>query len=307
VRSLCPHCLPPPSLDVSQAGLGKTWLLNTIASCHAAAALPPQLAESHGVTPVLDRGFIKGRALRDDYRFARVPLLRLRDVRLEGDGTPFILPGATVEMAVAAAVVRILGAPPAVCDASPADLANALFGSVVAAQTLWLLDGFDEVPDARSLAAELAEALKAAFADVRTRSLPAPRDAEAERAFRRQAATSIPRGRRLYALLRVLLMQPHVVVSSRPQFEGDLAPFTGLASARFVRLEPLATQAVACFVEGALKVRLRCAAARGCRRAQPLCLSPRHDCHRTTLLAWSESISAWRTTLPCSKPCALRC
>jgi hypothetical protein len=192
-----------------------------------------------------------------DYHFARAPLVRLRDLRLEGDDSPFatLAAGTTVESATAVAVARLLRAPPSVCTAQPGELARALFDQDVAAQTLWLLDGFDEVPDARALAAELAVDLKAAFDEVRKRGLSAPRATEAELAFCRQPASAIPRERRLYAVLRVLLTQPRVIVSSRPQFEGDLAPFTGRANARFVRLEPLATKAVKDFVKGALQVR----------------------------------------------------
>ena len=237
--------------------MGKTWLLNTIGSCHAAAVLPASIAESHGLSLVLDRGLIKGRSLREDFHFTRVVVVHLRDLTgwLEGDMWPFtILPGATVEMAAALAVMRLFSATSVVANSHPSDVVSTLFGLDIAEHTLWLLDGFDEVPDARSLAAQLAPVLTAAYSEVRTRKLSAPSATAAEREYCGQPATTIPRGGRLFAVLRVLLSQPHVIISSRPQFEPDLTPFSGRANALFLRLQPLSRQAVRVFVKGALQV-----------------------------------------------------
>lgn len=81
----------------------------------------------------------------------------------------------------------------------------------------------------------------------------APGSAKAKEDFRGSPASSIPGSARLSAILRVLLTQPAVVVSSRPQFEAQLAALTGGAVARFLRLEPLPAKAVQTFVAGALK------------------------------------------------------
>jgi len=74
---------------------------------------------------------------------------------------------------------------------------------------------------------------------------------------------------RLEAILRILLTQPHVVVSSRPQFEDRLATFTGCVNARYARLEPLLPTSVQDFVREALKVRvlmgIRCSLPTGLR------------------------------------------
>jgi hypothetical protein len=204
---------------------------------------------------MLDRGLIKGRSLRHDY--VRVVVVHLRDLTgwLEGDECPFTTqPGSTIEMAAAVAVMRLLNGPRAVFDAHPADLAEEIFGSPDALKTLWLLDGFDEVPDARSLAAALGTVLTSSYAEVRKRKLSAPRVSVAETAFRNQPAIEVPSGNRINAVLRILLSQPHVIVSSRPQFEPDLAPFSGRANALFLRLQPLSRQAVRVFVKGALQV-----------------------------------------------------
>ena len=81
----------------------------------------------------------------------------------------------------------------------------------------------------------------------------APSAATAEADFRSSPASSVPASARLSAVLRVLLTQPAVVVTSRPQFESQLAALTGGAVARFLRLEPLPAKAVHAFVVGALK------------------------------------------------------
>jgi len=289
--------------------MGKTWLLNTIGSCHAAAVLPANVAESHGLTFTLDRGLIKGRSLRRDY--TRIVVVHLRDLTgwLEGGMWPITtLPGATVEMAAALAVMRLFSATSVVANSHPSDVVSTLFGLDIAEHTLWLLDGFDEVPDARSLAAQLAPVLTAAYSEVRARKLSAPSATAAEREYCGQPATSIPRGGRLFAVLRILLSQPHVIISSRPQFEPDLTPFSGRANALFLRLQPLSRQAVRVFVKGALQVGVI-----GVLSAFGASLSlhpPDYFCHDPCSLSpldWSELRRAWPTIPRCSKPCARQC
>lgn len=222
--------------------MGKTLLLNTVAACQAA---PPLSAEE-------DSGLIRGAALKQAY--ARVITVRLRDLnRLDA---PFIRPGISVADAVAWAVAEQLGLLPVVSGANPAEFLADLFGSVDAPPppTLWLLDGFDEAPGAEALASALTVHLTAAFREAREESLAAPSHARAEVSFLGQMSSSISSTGRLEAVLRILLMQPHVVVSSRPQFEDLLAPFTGRANARYARLELLLPEAVHGFVRGALKV-----------------------------------------------------
>lgn len=234
--------------------MGKTLLLNTIAACHAAASLSAEPAHaSFTSSQVIDSGFIKGAILKRDYD--RIITVRLRDFRkLDGDDSPFAVPGISVADAVALAVAELLGLASAIEGSTAAEFSSAFFDSV-APRTLWLLDGFDEAPSAEGLARALAVPVNAAFQEARVRKLAAPCNAASERSFHSQLASGVPPSDRLEAVLRVLLTQQNVIVSSRPQFESHLAPLTGRSTARYVRLEPLAPKAVQAFVREALKVR----------------------------------------------------
>ena len=236
--------------------MGKTLLLNTIAACHAAASLSADELARVDVShpPAKDSGLVKGAALRDSY--ARVVTVRLRDfVRLEGKDSPFTHE-ISIADAAAWAVADLVGFLAALPKATPQELSTELFGSrdAPAPRTLWLLDGFDEAPGATELASALSDPVKIAFQEARSGKLSAPCHAPAEVAFRGQLAINIPVGERLRAVLRVLLTEPNVVVSSRPQFEAQLAPFTGLSNARYLRLDALSPEAVQAFVCDALKV-----------------------------------------------------
>lgn len=255
----CGGCLGVPCTPlapVAQAGMGKTLLLRTIAACHASATLSAEeLARARIVPhPPSEVGLVKGAELRDAYRYARVCFVRLRDFsQLDGGASPFARTDvATVADAVAWAVAEQFDLSAA--EATPRELSDELLGTA-APRTLWLLDGFDEAPSAEMLARALAKPLQAAFQEARDAKLKAPCDAPAEAAFRCLPAGGIASDKRLEAVLRVLLAQPNVVVSSRPQFEGLLAPLTGRANARYLRLEPLTPEAVREFVHQALKVR----------------------------------------------------
>jgi len=70
-------------------------------------------------TPAVIRGPIDGRTLRDEYRYARVLVIRLRDARPAGDGSPFSRAGLTVAEAAAVEVARLLDVSSAVPGASP--------------------------------------------------------------------------------------------------------------------------------------------------------------------------------------------
>ena len=234
-----------------QAGLGKTRYLATIAACHGAALL-----ESEGrpaVSPVA-RGSINGRTLRDEYRYARVLVIRLRDARLTGDDSSFTRPGLTVAQATAVEVARLLDVSASIAAASPTDLAAEFF-EADAPRTLWLLDGFDEVPGAAGVSDALTPAIQTAFQEARDRKLAAPSTSAVEVAFSAMPASSILATARWCAFLRVLLCQADVILSSRPELESRLGPFTGYSNPRVVRLEPLSTKAVWKFVRGALTVR----------------------------------------------------
>lgn len=208
-----------------------------------------------------DLELINGTALKNDY--ARIVVLRLQALgRLcAGADGPFSLPGASIGEATAVCIMRLLEAdallsitpnPP-----TPRELSDELFGSPDAAApgTLWLLDGFDEVPRIKQLVAALSVALTTAYDEARSRGLPAPCGATAETDFCSQPASSLATGDRLMALLRVLLTQPAVVVSSRPQCEQDLVRLTGLTVKRVMRLEPLPEIAVRNCVTRILEVR----------------------------------------------------
>lgn len=203
-----------------------------------------------------DCGPIDGNRLVADY--ARVLVVRLRDLKLEGDDSPFAkLPGASIGEAVAWAIAGLFNATPKMHNAAAArDLAENLLGGteLKTLPTLWLLDGFDETPGATTLSSSLKGAVTAAFDQSRRRKLASPSVAPGEVEFRARPAAKIAAGGRLSAVLRVLLTQQNVVISSRPEFESELATFTGRKSARFLRLEPLPMQSVVKFVEGALKV-----------------------------------------------------
>lgn len=204
-------------------------------------------------------GDIRGPDLARDY--PRILLLRLR--RLEGA----VMAGAgarawdrcaTVGEAVAAVVAQLYDFDATLAaGASPAELADTLFGPA-APSTLWLLDGFDEVPGAMALAPALTAAAAAAYTEGLTaRRAGAHDDGEptTEERFRAGPAADVPPQERVAAVLRVLVARPFVVVSSRPQFEGVLGRVSGRPHARFVRLEPLRPEAVQSFVRAALKVR----------------------------------------------------
>jgi len=241
--------------------MGKTLLLNTVAACHAAASLSADELTRVNVSPppVKDSGLIKGATLRDSY--ARVVTVRLRDiVKLEGSDSPFTKHGISVADAAAWVVADLLGLFAAIPKATPQELSSDLFGSNIAPapRTLWLLDGFDEAPGAEALASALAVPVQAAFQEARSGQHDAICNTFAEVAFRCRPAITIPVGERLQAVLRVLLTEPNVVVSSRPQFEALLAPFTGLSNARYLRLDSLSPGAVEAFVCNALKVRRAC-------------------------------------------------
>ena len=238
--------------------MGKTLLLNTVAACHAAASLPAdELARAKiSPPPPEDSGLIKGAALRDTY--ARIVTVRLRDfAKLDGRDSPFTKQEISVADAAAWAVADLIGLLAALPRATPQELSAELFGSsdAPAPCALWLLDGFDEAPGAEKLAKGLTVPVKAAFQDARSGNLSAPCNALAEVAFRSQIATTIDAGDRLQAVLRVLLTEANVVVSSRPQFEALLAPFTGRSNASYLRLDLLSPDAVQTFVCNALKVR----------------------------------------------------
>ena len=221
---VCLHLLHHP---FPQAGMGKTLLLSTVAACHAAAKDSPE--ESSGL--------ITGADLKQAYD--RVCLVRLRELsRFDGSDSPFSMPDCrTIADAAASAVGYPLRLLAAIAGVTPRELSDELFGAV-APRTLWLLDGFDEAPGAEDIARALAG-----------------RDVAADATFGGLPASGVEAGKRLEAVLRVLLTQPNVVVSSRPQFEALLAPLTGRANARYLRLEPLAPEAVRGFVRQALKVR----------------------------------------------------
>jgi len=258
---LCIARIPASSYSESQAGMGKSLLLNTVAACHAAASLSADELARVNVSPppAKDNGFIKGAVLRDAY--ARVVTVRLRDfVKLDCKDSPFTKHGISVAEAAAWTVADLLGLLTALPKATPQELNSELFGSsdAPAPRTLWLLDGFDEAPGAEALAKGLAVPVTAAFQGVRSGQLDAPSNTLAEVALRCQPAISIPAGERLQAVLRVLLTEPNVVVSSRPQFESLLAPFTGLSNARYLRLDSLSPGAVEAFVCNALNVRRIC-------------------------------------------------
>lgn len=201
-------------------------------------------------------GCIEAQLLRD-FGYERVLMLRLRDIRLEGDDSPFTtLHEASIFEAVAWAIADLLQAAPRFPGATPGALANDIFGcpEFAAPRTLWLLDGFDEMPRANELAAALSKTITTAFEEARTRTLSSPSVAAVEVAFRARPAAGVAPSDRLSAVLRVLLTQQDVVISSRPELEMDLGYLTGRTSARYLRLEPLAAQSVAKFVEEALKV-----------------------------------------------------
>ena len=199
---------------------------------------------------------IDGSLLAADY--ARVLVVRLHELELLGDDSPFTaLRDANVGEAAAWVIAGLFNvAPKKRCAVAARDLAENLLGSAVskAPPTLWLLDGFDELSCATKLALSLKGAVTAAFDQSRRRNLASPSAAPAEVEFRSRPAAKVAPAGRLAAVLRVLLTQQNVVISSRPEFQNVLAPFTGRQSARFLRLEPLPTQSVVTFVEGALKV-----------------------------------------------------
>lgn len=204
-----------------------------------------------------DTGLVCGNRLRIEYKYERVLVLRLRDLRLEGGESPFAkLPGISIGEAVACAIASILEVAQKFPGTPPRELADDFFGGddSEAPRTLWLLDGFDEVPRAKAVAATITPAVEVAFDVARSHGLASPSAAPAEVRFRDLPAAGVPPADRLAAVLRVLLTQQNVVISSRPEFEGDLAPLTGRKSARHLRLEPLPTHSVEKFVEGALKV-----------------------------------------------------
>ena len=182
-------------------------------------------------------------------------VIRLRDARLTGDDISFARPGLTVAQAASAEVARLLGLDDLLSDLSPAELAAFLFNSPAAHRTLWLLDGFDEVPGAAGVSDALTPAIQTAFQEARDRKLAAPSTSAVEVAFSAMPASSIPATERWCAFLRVLLCQADVILSSRPELESRLGPFTGYSNPRVVRLEPLSTKEVWKFVRGALKVR----------------------------------------------------
>ena len=255
--------------------MGKTLLLNTIAACHAAASLPPDELSRISPPPATTCGHIRGADLRIAYD--RVFSVRLRGLTgLEGAQSPFAVPGLSVGDAAAWAIAHHLGVQAAVVGASEPDFGAELFGQNTP-RTLWLLDGFDEAPGAKTIARALAAPAQVAFLAAREQQLAAPCDTAAEVAFRAQAASSLPPTDRLPAVLRILLLQQSVVVSSRPQFEALLAPLTGpAANARHLRVEPLAQEAVQAFVKEALKVGKASVASLGhTSQRQPPCLAER--------------------------------
>ena len=170
---LAPHpSAPGVRVIIGAAGMGKTWLLNTVAACHAAASLGPEGATRARVTlPPVDRGGVNGRLLRDTYKYSRVLIVRLRDLRVEHDDAPWA-GAATVAEAVAACVALLLDLGDAAPEATPADLAADLFSSAAAPHSLWLLDGFDEVPAANEIAPGITAAVSAAFHEATSKGLP---------------------------------------------------------------------------------------------------------------------------------------
>ena len=230
-----------------------------IAVCHAEASLCPQgSAVAGGVSsaPILvDCGLVHGRTIATYYK--RVVMLRLRDLRLSASDSPFaLLRGANVAEAAAKVIADLLQLSPEVPGSTPRDLAEDFFGGMesTASQTLWLLDGFDELPGAKALARTLSDVVPAAYHEANINTLASPSAALSEITFRARLAAEIAPDERLGAMLRVLLTQQNVIISSRPEFECDLGPLTGRTSPPYLRLELLSTKSVKKFVDCVLQV-----------------------------------------------------
>jgi len=168
------------------AGCGKTCFLRTLAYCHAESL-------SHGG---IDAGLF--------HSHKRVLFLRLRD--LAG-----VLARMRPAVAAAAAAPAVVGAAAAAFVAAQyglggvfdrTALAAELFSSL-SATTLWLLDGFDELAGAGAMVARIAAL--AAPLDPLT---PLPPSSAVEAAVE--------------AVVLLLASQPHVIVTTRPQFARDL-------------------------------------------------------------------------------------
>ena len=105
--------------------------------------------------------------------------------------------------------------------------------------TLWLLDGFDELLHAEAIAEYLG--LASAHPNIATRR--AARRAASERAWAPlDSTTESP----VKALLGILVLQPRVVVTTRPRFSEQLGV------TQFIELEPLTVSQVTAFVSSAL-------------------------------------------------------
>jgi len=203
------------------AGTGKTCLLRSIAYCHAAK-------------PAADHG---GVWAGDFSGYNRVVLLRLRE--LAGVVRTTWHECSSVGE-VAARLVMAMGAYN-VTDTPAAALAAELFAPPTEVSTLWLLDAFDEVAGGEGMVDDLAQAAASTHGAggaapdshvVPTLGLSVVGDSALQCAC--------------HAVLRLLVTQPHVVVSTRPRFARRL----GLV--RHVQLEKLNPTAVQAFVAAAL-------------------------------------------------------
>jgi len=205
----------------SDAGTGKTCLLRSIAYCHAAK-------------PAADHG---GVWAGDFSGYKRVVLLRLRE--LAGVVRAAWHECSTVGE-VAARLVMAVGAY-IVTDTPAAAVAADLFAPAAAASTLWLLDAFDEVSGGEGMVDDLARAA----ASTHGPSGAAP-DSHSMPTLRLSVAGDFALQCACHAVLRLLVTQPHVIVSTRPRFAQRL----GLV--RHVQLEKLNPTAVQAFVAAAL-------------------------------------------------------
>jgi hypothetical protein len=119
-----------------------------------------------------------------------------------------------------------------------------LLGSDVPA-TLWLLDGYDELDAADSMAEELRTAAMQALLG-RRRPQHGPERDVVPAANAQSEMSAPPAATPLAAALRLLVSQAHTAVTTRPAFALSIGCLS------YVRLEPLAREDVVSFASAAL-------------------------------------------------------
>jgi hypothetical protein len=203
------------------AGTGKTCLLQTIAYCHAA-----KVTQSDARGGIYHGMFV---------RFRRVIFLRLGACAAVLT-TPGVVDACITIGALAAQVVAsaygFMDTTTGFYDLD--SLQTSLFNPENARRTLWLLDAFDELPGAADIVNQLRKAPFGVPISA-TDALRAPSG----------AFTSLTGA--LPSVLKLFASQPHVIISTRPQFANDLACVDKLLST-YVHLEKLPNAEVRKFV-----------------------------------------------------------